>query len=83
MKPRAVVGRGKEGPLCDPGSELLLGGREGGREKCEDNKWDEKKKSSSYNKRPHLIQFLPRTDMARIWPAARTLQRSVAVKFKC
>ena len=44
MKPRAVVGRGKEGPLCDPGSELLLGGREGGREKCEDNKWDEKKK---------------------------------------
>ena len=23
------VGRGEEGPLCDPGSELLLGGREG------------------------------------------------------
>ena len=22
-----VVGRGEEGPLCDPGSELLLGGR--------------------------------------------------------
>ena len=22
----AVVGRGEEGPLCDPGSELLLGG---------------------------------------------------------
>ena len=21
-----VVGRGEEGPLCDPGSELLLGG---------------------------------------------------------
>ena len=41
MKARAVVGRGEEGPLCDPGSELLLGGRarvvrttgkEGGRE---------------------------------------------------
>ena len=23
-----AVGRGEEGPLCDPGSELLLGGRE-------------------------------------------------------
>ena len=30
MKARTVVGRGEEGPLCDPGSELLqfkLGGR--------------------------------------------------------
>ena len=27
MKARTVVGRGGEGPLCDPGSELLLGGR--------------------------------------------------------
>ena len=26
MKARTVVGRGEEGPLCDPGSELLLGG---------------------------------------------------------
>ena len=26
MKARAKVGREKEGPLCDPGSELLLGG---------------------------------------------------------
>ena len=25
----AVVGRGEKGPLCDPGSELLLTGREG------------------------------------------------------
>ena len=25
----SVVGRRQEGPLCDPGSELLLGGREG------------------------------------------------------
>ena len=24
MKARDVVGRGKEGPICDPGSELLL-----------------------------------------------------------
>ena len=23
---RTVMGRGEEGPLCDPGSELLLGG---------------------------------------------------------
>ena len=27
MKAHTVVGRGEEGPLCDPGSELLLGGR--------------------------------------------------------
>ena len=27
MKARTVVGKGKEGPRCDPGSELLLGGR--------------------------------------------------------
>ena len=26
-KARTVVGRGEEGPLCDPGSELLSGGR--------------------------------------------------------
>ena len=26
MKARTVVGREDEGPLCDPGSELLLGG---------------------------------------------------------
>ena len=26
MKARTVVGRGEEGPLCDPGSELLVGG---------------------------------------------------------
>ena len=33
MKARTVVGRGgEEGPLCDRGSELVLGGREGGRE---------------------------------------------------
>ena len=25
LKARIVVGRGEEGPLCDPGSELLLG----------------------------------------------------------
>ena len=24
---RAVVGRGGDGPLCDPGSRLVLGGR--------------------------------------------------------
>ena len=27
MKARTVVGRGEKGPLCDPGSDLLLGGR--------------------------------------------------------
>ena len=27
MKARAEVGREEEGPLCDPGSELLLGGK--------------------------------------------------------
>ena len=32
VKARTVVGRGEEGPLCDAGSELILGGREGGRE---------------------------------------------------
>ena len=26
MKARTVVGRGEKDPLCDPGSELLLGG---------------------------------------------------------
>ena len=26
MKARTVAERGEEGPLCDPGSELLLGG---------------------------------------------------------
>ena len=26
-KARAVVGRGKEGPVCDPGCEVVLGGR--------------------------------------------------------
>ena len=30
MKARAVVGRGEKGPLCDPGSEILLGGKERG-----------------------------------------------------
>ena len=30
MKARTVVGKREEGPLCDPGSELLL--LEGGRE---------------------------------------------------
>ena len=43
MKAHTVVGRGEEGPLCDPGSELLLGGRARG-EECEDNKWDEENK---------------------------------------
>ena len=27
MEARTVVGTGEEGPLCDPGFELLLGGR--------------------------------------------------------
>ena len=26
MKARTVVGMGEEGPLCDPGSALILGG---------------------------------------------------------
>ena len=29
MKARTVVGRGEEGPPCDPGSELLTTGMEG------------------------------------------------------
>ena len=36
-KARAVVGRGEKSLLCDPGSELRLGGRE---KKGEDNKLD-------------------------------------------
>ena len=40
MKAHTVVGRGEEGPLCDPGSELLLGGSA---EKCEHSKWEEEK----------------------------------------
>ena len=34
------MGRGEEGQLCDPGSELLLGGSA---RVVEDDKWDEKK----------------------------------------
>ena len=40
MKVRTAVGRGEEGPLCDPGPEFYW---EGARELCEDNKWDEEK----------------------------------------
>ena len=43
-KARTVVGRGEEGPPCDPGSELLLGGS--ARVSREDAKWDEAKKRS-------------------------------------
>ena len=42
MKARAEVGSEEEGPLCDPGSELLLG--RSARVAREDNKWDEEKK---------------------------------------
>ena len=41
MKARTVVRRGEEGPLCDPGSELLLGGS--ARVVREDNRWGEEK----------------------------------------
>ena len=36
------MGREKKSLLCDPGSELRLGGRE--KKKGEDNKWDGKKR---------------------------------------
>ena len=36
------MGRGKKSLLCDPASELRLGGRE--KKKGEENKWDGKKK---------------------------------------
>ena len=38
IKARAVVGRGEEGPLYDPGSELILGGI------AMITKWDKEKK---------------------------------------
>ena len=41
MKARTEVGREEEGPLCDPGSELLLGGSA---RVVRDNKWDDGKK---------------------------------------
>ena len=34
----------EEGPLCDPGSELPLGGSARRESKCDDNKWGEEKK---------------------------------------
>ena len=46
-----MVGRGEEGPPCDPGSELLLG--KGAREKCEDNEWDGKKE----RKKKYLLEL--------------------------
>ena len=45
MKALYRGGEGEKGPLCDPGSELLLGGREGD-ELCEDDKWDGKTKKN-------------------------------------
>ena len=38
-----MVGREEKSLLCDPGSELRLGGREK-KKKGEDNKWDEEKR---------------------------------------
>ena len=41
MKARAEVGREEEGPLCDTGSELLVGGSA---RVVRDKKWDGGKK---------------------------------------
>ena len=54
-------GEGGEGPASDPGSELLLGGREGGREQCEDNKWM-KEKNIVY---PSTYLYCPSVHMSR------------------
>ena len=40
------MGRGENGPLCDPGSVTHYW--EGERGKCEDNKWGEGKKINIY-----------------------------------
>ena len=45
MKARAEVGREEEGPLCDPGFELLLGGSA---RVVRGNKWYEKKMLQRY-----------------------------------
>ena len=47
-KARTVAGRGgRESPVvCDPGSELRLGGRE--KKKGEDNKWNGEKKKKKF-----------------------------------
>ena len=45
-KARAVVGRGEKSLLCDPGSELRLGGRENRRAKII-NGMEQKKKPSA------------------------------------
>ena len=42
MKARTVMGRGEKGPLCDPGSELQLGGSARVSARII-NRWDEEK----------------------------------------
>ena len=42
-----MVGRGENGLLCDPGSELRLGGREKRRARIILNAWDGKKKEGT------------------------------------
>ena len=47
-------GEGGEGPHCDPGFELLLGGNV---RVVEDNKWDGKKKIRKSSMRTHAQQY--------------------------
>ena len=71
-KARVVVGRGEKGPLCDPGSELLLGGSA---RECEDNKWDEENeiKIGFSTPTPHLF-------FARRFPSIFANSRSLAFR---
>ena len=58
-KARTVVGKGEKGPLCDPGSELLLGGKT----RVVGGKWDEESKNvrcSTYDEAIFLVVcFIP------------------------
>ena len=54
MKARTVVGRGEEGLQCGPGFELHW---EGAREQCEDNKWDEQRKTKSRHGGDQVVTF--------------------------
>ena len=51
-----VVGREEEGPLCDPGSELLLGGSTGRERESNARKIKGMEKKSSRKRRDDRIQ---------------------------
>ena len=52
-KAQTVVGRGEKSLLCDPGSELRLGGR--GNKKGKDNDWDGRK--NNYDRDPVMAHI--------------------------